>query len=49
LFFAAGVIVSVFVGCAIHYAVERPVTRYLNKRLRAPSEKVALPVAATVA
>jgi len=45
LFFLLGVIVSVAVGCAIHYAIERPVTRYLNGRLRASSEKVALPVA----
>jgi exopolysaccharide production protein ExoZ len=48
LFFVLGVIVSVFVGCAIHYAVERPVTRVLNARLRRSSAKVALPVAATV-
>jgi hypothetical protein len=37
--------VSVFVGCAIHYAVERPVTRHLNGRLRAAPQAVALPVA----
>lgn len=45
LFFVLGLIVSVFVGCAIHYVVERPVTRYLNRRRRASSEEVALPVA----
>jgi hypothetical protein len=39
-----GVMVSVLVGCAIHVAVERPVTRVLNRRLRTSSE-IALPVA----
>jgi exopolysaccharide production protein ExoZ len=48
LFFVLGLIVSVLVGCAIHYAIEKPVTRVLNARLRASREKVALPVAATV-
>jgi exopolysaccharide production protein ExoZ len=47
LFFVLGVIVSVFVGYAIHVVVERPLTRYLNKRLRASSEKAALPVVVT--
>jgi exopolysaccharide production protein ExoZ len=49
LFFMIGVVVSVFVGCAIHVAVERPVTRLLNARLRATSGKAALPVTAPVA
>jgi len=49
LFFVLGVMVSVFVGCAIHYAVERPVTRYLNARLRASPKKIALPVVAPAA
>jgi exopolysaccharide production protein ExoZ len=44
LFFLLGVMVSVCVGCAIHYVVERPVTRYLNRRLRGSPEKVALRV-----
>ena len=48
LFFVLGVMVSVLVGYAIHVAVEKPVTRFLNARLRA-SGKLALPVAAPVA
>jgi exopolysaccharide production protein ExoZ len=40
LFFVLGVIVSVFVGCAIHYVVERPVTRVLNARLRGPRQRL---------
>jgi peptidoglycan/LPS O-acetylase OafA/YrhL len=46
LFFVLGVMVSVLVGCAIHYVVERPMTRYLNAKLRASPQKLALPVAA---
>jgi exopolysaccharide production protein ExoZ len=48
LFFVLGVIVSVLVGCAIHVAVERPLTRVLNARLRASPGKAALPVAAPI-
>ncbi len=48
LFFVLGVMVSVLVGCAIHVAVERPLTRVLNARLRGSSQKVALSVAAPV-
>ena len=48
LFFVLGVIVSVLVGCAIHYAIEKPVTRLLNARLRASPVTAALPVTAPV-
>jgi peptidoglycan/LPS O-acetylase OafA/YrhL len=44
LFFVIGVMVSVLVGCVVHYVVEKPVTRFLNTTLRASSGK-ALPVA----
>ncbi|MBR0692710.1 acyltransferase [Bradyrhizobium lablabi] len=48
MFFVAGVLVSVAVGCAIHYLVERPMLRYLSHRLRASPAPPALPVAAAV-
>jgi exopolysaccharide production protein ExoZ len=37
LFFISGVAVAIVVGCAIHYAVERPMLRVLSRRLRASS------------
>jgi hypothetical protein len=48
LFFVLGAIVSVFAGWAIRYVAEKPMTRVLNARLRTSSEKLALPIAATV-
>jgi exopolysaccharide production protein ExoZ len=46
LFFFSGLIVSVVVGCLIHHLVEQPVTRYLNRRLRASPARAAPPVVA---
>ncbi|WP_197086723.1 acyltransferase [Bradyrhizobium sp. LTSPM299] len=37
LFFIAGVLVSIAVGCAIHYAIERPMLRFFSRRLRRPA------------
>jgi peptidoglycan/LPS O-acetylase OafA/YrhL len=34
-FFISGVLVAIMVGCAIHYAVERPMLRVLTRLLRA--------------
>ncbi|WP_426442200.1 acyltransferase family protein [Bradyrhizobium genosp. P] len=35
LFFIGGTVVAIVVGCAIHYAIERPTLRLLSRRLRA--------------
>ncbi|QPF82463.1 acyltransferase [Bradyrhizobium genosp. L] len=45
-FFVCGIAVAVVVGCAIHYAIERPLLRVMSRRLRAPSPAPSLPVAA---
>jgi exopolysaccharide production protein ExoZ len=48
LLFCAGVTLSVVVGCLIHHLIEQPVTRYLNRWLRAsPTDAVPVAVATT--
>ena len=49
LFFVAGLIVSVLVGCAVHYFVEQPLMRYLNRWLRRSPARTSLPIVAPAA
>jgi len=47
LFFCSGVVLSAAVGCLIHTLLEKPMTRYLNQRLRASPARAAPFAAAT--
>ena len=47
LFLCGGVVLSAAVGCLIHHFVERPVTRYLNQRVRARANTAPLVAAST--